>query len=113
MPRSGPPQDPERSGGTDGKSGDSLPLTHRGTQTPSTLLLVSEIGWEGIDAANTVTGFPWSGYEEHWREGDIVESKAEVTGYHRHEHAGEEISRTEVRQTRCPTLHLCNRDGTA
>lgn len=58
-----------------------------GTDTAH-VILVSEISWEGIDAADTVTGFPWSGYEEHWREGDIVESKAEVTGYHRHEHAG-------------------------
>ena len=51
------------------------------------LTLVSEIGWADIDAANTVTGFPWSGFEEHWRDGEVVKSKADVTGYYRHEHA--------------------------
>lgn len=50
------------------------------------IVLVSEIGWTDIDAQNTVTGFPWSGFEEHWREGDYIQSKAEVTGYHRYEH---------------------------
>ena len=52
------------------------------------IILVSEIGWTDIDARNTVTGYPWSGFEEHWREGDMIESKAEVTGYHRYEHDG-------------------------
>ena len=52
------------------------------------LTLASEIGWTDIDAQNTVTGFPWSGFEEHWREGDIIASKGEVTGYHRYEHDG-------------------------
>ena len=50
--------------------------------------LVSEIGWADIDAQKSVTGFPWSGFEEHWREGNAVKSKADVTGYHRHENAG-------------------------
>ena len=58
-----------------------------GTDTAH-LTLVSEIGWADIDAANTITGFPWIGFEEHWREGDAIKSKADVTGYHRHEHAG-------------------------
>lgn len=58
-----------------------------GTDTVN-IILVSEIGWTDIDAQNTVTGFPWSGFEEHWREGDYIQSKAEVTGYHRHEHDG-------------------------
>ena len=53
------------------------------------IILVSEIGWADIDAQNTVTGFPWSGFEEHWREGDYIQSKAEVTGYHRYEHNGQ------------------------
>ena len=52
------------------------------------LTLVSEIAWTDIDGRNTVTGFPWSGFEEHRRNGDIIESKAEVTGYHRYEHNG-------------------------
>lgn len=53
------------------------------------IILVSEISWADIDAQNTVTGFPWSGFEEHWREGDYIQSKAEVTGYHRYEHDGQ------------------------
>ena len=52
------------------------------------VILISEIGWTDIDPSNTVTGFPWSGFEEHWRKGAVIESKAEVTGYHRYEHAG-------------------------
>ena len=58
-----------------------------GTDTAH-IILVSEIGWADIDASNTVTGFPWIGFEEHWREGDYIQSKAEITGYHRHEHDG-------------------------
>lgn len=58
-----------------------------GTDTAH-FILVSEIGWTDIDARNTVTGFPWSGFEEHRRNGDIIESKADVTGYHRYEHDG-------------------------
>ncbi len=52
------------------------------------LTLVSEIGWTDIDATNTVPGFPWSGFEEHWRQGDAIKSKADVTGYHRYEYDG-------------------------
>ena len=50
--------------------------------------LVSEIGWADIDATNSVTGFPWSGFEEHWRDGDIVKSKSEIIGYYQYEHEG-------------------------
>lgn len=52
------------------------------------ITLASEIAWADIDAANSVTGFPWSGFEEHWRDGDAIKSKAAVVGYHRYEHAG-------------------------
>ena len=52
------------------------------------LTLASEIGWTDIDSGNSVTGFPWSGFEEHWREGDMVKSKAEITGYYPYERAG-------------------------
>ena len=52
------------------------------------LILVSEIGWTEIDSGNSTTGFPWSGFEEHWREGDFVKSKAEIVGYYPYEHAG-------------------------
>ncbi len=52
------------------------------------IILVSEVGWTDIDAANSVTGFPWSGFEVHWREGDIIKSESEVTGYYPYEHAG-------------------------
>ena len=52
------------------------------------ITLASEIGWTDIDSGNSITGFPWSGFEEHWREGDIIKSKSEVTGYYPHEHAG-------------------------
>lgn len=58
-----------------------------GTDTVQ-VVLVSEIGWTDIDAADSVTGFPWSGFEEHWREGNAVKSKAEIVGYHQYEHAG-------------------------
>ena len=50
--------------------------------------LASEIGWTEIDAGNSTTGFPWSGFEEHWREGDLVKSKADIVGYYPHEYAG-------------------------
>ncbi len=50
--------------------------------------LISEISWTDIDAANTVTGFPWTGFEEHWRESETIKSKADVTGYQQYEHAG-------------------------
>ena len=53
------------------------------------IILVSEIGWTDIDSTNSVTGFPWSGFEEHWRDGDAVKSKAEIVGYYQYVHAGE------------------------
>lgn len=65
----------------------ATPETPWGTDTVH-VTLVSEIGWADVDAANTVTGFPWSGFEEHRREGDRITSKADVTGYHQYEHAG-------------------------
>ena len=52
------------------------------------ITLASEIGWTGIDSQNSTTGFPWSGFEEHWREGGIIKSKSEIIGYYPYEHAG-------------------------
>ena len=52
------------------------------------LILASEIGWTDIDSGNSTTGFPWSGFEEHWREGDIVKSKSEIIGYYPYERTG-------------------------
>ncbi|MYC74607.1 hypothetical protein F4X10_02395 [Candidatus Poribacteria bacterium] len=52
------------------------------------LILASEIGWTDIDSGNSTTGFPWSGFEEHWRDGDFVKSKSEIIGYYPYEHAG-------------------------
>ena len=53
------------------------------------IILVTEIGWEQIDPTDSITGFPWSGFEEHWREENIVKSKSEIIGYYRYEHEGE------------------------
>ena len=52
------------------------------------ITLIVEIDWADIDGENSVTGYPWSGFEEHWRAGDAIKSKAEVVGYHKYEHAG-------------------------
>ena len=52
------------------------------------IILTAEIGWPEIDAANSVTGYPWSGFEAHWREGETIKSKAEIVGYHQYEQAG-------------------------
>ena len=52
------------------------------------ITLASEIGWTDIDSGDSVTGFPWIGFEEHWREGDFVKSKSEIIGYYPYEHAG-------------------------
>ena len=52
------------------------------------IILVSEIDWEQIDPTDSITGFPWSGFEEHWREGDLVKSKSEIIGYYQYEHEG-------------------------
>lgn len=49
------------------------------------ITLVSEIKWADIDSEDTITGFPWSGFEEHWREGDTVKSKADIIGYYPYE----------------------------
>lgn len=64
----------------------ATPDTPWGTDTVH-ITLVSEVGWTDIDATNSVTGFPWSGFEEHWRDGDTVKSKAEIVGYHQYMHA--------------------------
>jgi len=52
------------------------------------ITLIIEIDWANIDVENSVTGYPWSGFEEHWRDGDAIKSKAEVVGYYKYEHAG-------------------------
>ena len=65
----------------------ATPNTPWGTDTVH-IALVSEIGWTDIDASNSITGFPWSGFEEHWRDGDTIKSKAEIVGYYQYEHAG-------------------------
>ena len=52
------------------------------------ITLASEIGWTDIDSGDSTTGFPWSGFEEHWRDRDFVKSKSEIIGYYPYEHAG-------------------------
>lgn len=52
------------------------------------ITLIIEIDWADIDVEDSITGYPWGGFEEHWRDGDAIKSKAEVVGYHKYEHAG-------------------------
>ena len=51
-----------------------------GTNT-SYITLHDDLGWSEISTGGGTTGYPWSGIERHWRDGDIIRSQAVVVGW--------------------------------
>ena len=47
----------------------------------SYLTLHDDLGWSEISRGTGTTGYPWSGIERHWRDGNIIRSQASVMGW--------------------------------
>jgi len=55
----------------------------------SYITLRDDLGWSEISAGGGTTGYPWSGIERHWRDGDIIRAQASVMGWRRYFWRGE------------------------
>lgn len=47
----------------------------------SYITLHDDLGWSEINPGSGTTGYPWSGIERHWRDGNIIRSQASVMGW--------------------------------
>ena len=47
----------------------------------SIITLNDDLGWSEINRGTGTTGYPWSGIERHWREGNIILSQSSVMGW--------------------------------
>lgn len=50
----------------------------------SYITLHDDLGWSEISSGGGTTGYPWSGIERHWRDGNIIRAQASVTGWRRY-----------------------------
>ena len=47
----------------------------------SIITLHDDLGWSEISTGGGTTGYPWSGIERHWRDGNIIKQQATVMGW--------------------------------
>ena len=50
----------------------------------SYITLHDDLGWSEISVGGGTTGYPWSGVERHWRDGDIIRAQTFVIGWRRY-----------------------------
>ena len=50
----------------------------------SYITLRDDLGWDEISVGSGTTGYPWSGVERHWRDGNIIRAQASVIGWRRY-----------------------------
>ncbi len=55
----------------------------------SYITLYDDLGPSEISAGGGTTGYPWSGVERHWRDGNIIRAQASVTGWRRYARGSE------------------------
>ena len=55
----------------------------------SIITLNDDLGWSEINPGSGTTGYPWSGIERHWREGNIIRAQASVMGWRRYARGNE------------------------
>ena len=56
----------------------------------SYITLRDDLGWSEISAGGGTTGYPWSGVERHWRDGNIIRAQAFVMGWRRYARGAEQ-----------------------
>lgn len=50
----------------------------------SYITLNDDLGWSEISSGGGTTGYPWSGVERHWRDGNVIRAQASVMGWRRY-----------------------------
>ena len=55
----------------------------------SYITLRDDLGWDEISVGGGTTGYPWSGVERHWRDGNIIRAQASVVGWRRYARGAE------------------------
>lgn len=55
----------------------------------SYITLHDDLGWSEISPGGGTTGYPWSGIERHWRDGNIIRAQASVMGWRQYAPGGQ------------------------